>query len=85
MHVAAFVGSSDIVRMLLERGASVDQTTMRCETALHLAARNCQLNVAGVLLSAHATVDAKAKVKKTEEEELYLAAECLLAEIASWW
>ncbi len=48
--------------MLLERGASVDQATMRGETPLHLAARTSQLDVAELLLSHRATVDAKAKV-----------------------
>lgn len=50
------------MRLLLERGASVEQTTMRGETPLHLGARSCSLEVAELLLTHGAAVDAKAKV-----------------------
>ncbi|KAL3317690.1 hypothetical protein Ciccas_003655 [Cichlidogyrus casuarinus] len=48
--------------MLLKSGAEIDQRTMRCETPLHLAVRNCQLEAARILISHNATVDAKAHV-----------------------
>lgn len=60
--MAAFIGSPDIVLLLLQNGAFVDQATMRMETALHLAARNRQIDVARALIHHGATVDAKAKV-----------------------
>lgn len=63
LHVAAFIGSADLVRVLLERGASVEQATMRGETPLHLGARSCRTEVAELLLTHGANVDAKAKVE----------------------
>ncbi|VDP73916.1 unnamed protein product, partial [Echinostoma caproni] len=65
LHVAAFIGNPEIVQMLLQHGAFVDQATMRMETALHLAARNRQVEVARALILHGATVDAKAKDDQT--------------------
>lgn len=61
LHVAAFLGSAELVRVLLEHGASVEQATMRGETPLHLGARSCRPEVAELLLKHGAAVDAKAK------------------------
>uniref|UniRef100_A0A0R3T389 ANK_REP_REGION domain-containing protein n=1 Tax=Rodentolepis nana TaxID=102285 RepID=A0A0R3T389_RODNA len=66
LHVAAFIGSAELVGVLLERGASVEQTTMRGETPLHLGARSCRPEVAELLLTHGASVDAKAKVRFNE-------------------
>ena len=60
--MAAFIGSPELVRLLLEHGASVEQTTMRGETPLHLGARSGVVETADLLINHRAVVDAKAKV-----------------------
>ena len=62
MHVAAFMGHINIVNHFIQHGASIDSTTVRGETALHLAARANQTDVMRVLLLNGAQVDAKARV-----------------------
>ncbi|VDQ05668.1 unnamed protein product [Trichobilharzia regenti] len=61
LHVAAFIGGPEIVQLLIQNGALVNQATMRCETALHLAVRNRQVDVAETLIYHGASVNAKAR------------------------
>jgi len=56
------MGHTGIVTYLLENGAQTETTTMRGETALHLAARANQIEVMRILIRARANVDARAKV-----------------------
>lgn len=60
--MAAFIGGPEIVQLLIQHGAHVNQATMRCETALHLAVRNRQVSVAETLIYHGASVNAKARV-----------------------
>ena len=61
LHVAAFIGSENIVSYLLEKGADVNSLTQRGETPLHYAARAAQPNVIKLLLDHGADVNAKSK------------------------
>ena len=62
LHVAAFIGSENVVSYLLEKGADVNSLTKREETPLHYAARAAQPNVMKLLLDHGAELDAKSKV-----------------------
>jgi len=62
LHVASFMGHMNIVIFLIQHGASPDVTTVRGETALHLAARANQTDIIRILLRNGAFVDAKARV-----------------------
>jgi ankyrin len=66
MHVAAFMGHINIVLHFIQHGACIDSTTVRGETALHLAARANQTDVMRVLLRNGAQVDAKARVSEID-------------------
>jgi ankyrin len=66
MHVAAFMGHINIVLHFIQHGACIDSTTVRGETALHLAARANQTDVMRILLRNGAQVDAKARVSVSE-------------------
>ena len=56
------MGHMNIVIFLIQHGASPDVTTVRGETALHLAARANQTDIIRILLRNGAFVDAKARV-----------------------
>ena len=63
MHVAAFMGHVHVVTYLLDKAAaSIETTTVRDETAIHVAARARQTDVIRVLLRHGANVDVRAKV-----------------------
>ena len=59
------MGHMNIVIYLIQHGASPDTPTVRGETALHLAARANQTDIIRILLRNGATVDAKARVRTT--------------------
>lgn len=71
MHVAAFVGSSNVVSKLIENKADPNATNIRGETPLHLAAKTCQPDVISALLRNGADVNAKSKVSE-ETRLMYL-------------
>ena len=71
LHVAAFMGHTQIVTYLLENGANTESPTIRGETALHLAARANQTEIMRLLLRSGAKVDAKAKVNNVKYRNLY--------------
>jgi len=56
------MGHMNILLYLIQHGAGIDTTTVRGETALHLAARANQTDVMRVLLRNGAQVDARARV-----------------------
>ena len=56
------MGHMNIVIYLIQHGANIDFTTVRGETALHLAARANQTDIIRILLRNGANVDAKARV-----------------------
>lgn len=62
MHVAAFVGNSNVVSDLIIRKASPNVVSIRGETPLHLAAKACQPDVISTLLQHGADVNVKSKV-----------------------
>ena len=62
LHVASFMGHMNIVIYLIQNNANPDFTTVRGETALHLAARANQTDIIRILLRNGATVDARARV-----------------------
>jgi ankyrin repeat protein len=61
LHLAAFFGQADAVRLLVARGASVDArgTGWMVGTPLHSAASGSHVEAAGVLLDAGADADAR--------------------------
>jgi len=63
LHVAAFMGHMSILLYLIQHGAGINTTTVRGETALHLAARANQTDVMRILLRNGALVDARARVR----------------------
>lgn len=56
------MGHMNIVIFLIQHGANPDFTTVRGETALHLAARANQTDIMRILLRNGAQVDARARV-----------------------
>jgi len=56
------MGHMNILLYLIQHGAGIDTTTVRGETALHLAARANQTDVMRILLRNGAQVDARARV-----------------------
>ncbi|KAK7895326.1 hypothetical protein WMY93_020651 [Mugilogobius chulae] len=65
LHVAAFMGHLNIVKNLLQRGASPNASNVKVETPLHMASRAGHCEVAQFLLQNAAQVDAKAKDDQT--------------------
>lgn len=63
LHVASFMGHMNIVIYLIQNSANPDFTTVRGETALHLAARANQTDIIRILLRNGASVDARARVR----------------------
>jgi ankyrin repeat protein len=61
MSLAAEVGNTDVLRLLLEVGANADSPTTDGQTALMAVARTGIVDAAQVLLDHHATVDAREK------------------------
>ncbi|WP_286232177.1 ankyrin repeat domain-containing protein [Wolbachia pipientis] len=59
LHVAALHGRANIVGVLLEKGANVNEKGWRDATPLHFAARNGHASVVEVLLAKGANVDEK--------------------------
>ena len=56
------MGHMNIALFLLQHGANPDTTTVRGETALHLATRANQTDIIRILLRNGAQVDSKARV-----------------------
>lgn len=56
LHLAAYFGHKDVVKILLENGAGIDVTNPNGDTALHKAAYTGRLEVVRVLLDAGADV-----------------------------
>ncbi len=56
---AAAYGQAPTVSLLLRHGAKVNAQGLECETALHLAAARGHHDVARILISSGAVVDAK--------------------------
>ncbi len=71
LHFAAAGGHLGVVRLLLDRGADVNSTTMRGETPLHLAATEGNAACAKLLLERGADVHASVTAGSTP---LYYAA-----------
>jgi len=63
LHVVSFMGYMSICLYLIQHGSCANTTTVRGETALHLAARANQTDIIRVLLRNGATVDARARVR----------------------
>ncbi|KAJ8982139.1 hypothetical protein NQ317_011285 [Molorchus minor] len=61
LHIASRLGNVDIVMLLLQHGAKVDNTTKDMYTSLHIAAKEGQDEVAAVLLDNGASLDATTK------------------------
>ena len=62
LHVVSFMGYVNICLYLLQHGSCPNTTTVRGETALHLAARANQTDIIRILLRNGATIDARARV-----------------------
>lgn len=62
LHVAAFMGNTNIVVLLLKHGADPNGQTMHNETSLHLASRAGRIETVRLLLRNGAIVDAKSRV-----------------------
>ncbi len=65
LHAAAAANRTDIVRLLLEHGASVDARQEHDFTALHTAAQNGNLEMVKLLLQYHASPTVKTDAGKT--------------------
>ena len=61
MSLAAEVGNTDMLRLLLEVGANADSPNADGQTALQAVARTGKVDAAQVLLDHHAAVDAREK------------------------
>ena len=59
LHHAALAGRSEILTLLLSRGAELEAIDQRAQTALHLAARHLRLEAVQTLLAAGAAVAAR--------------------------
>lgn len=59
LHTASFFGRSDIVRLLISKGANANAMDKSGETPLHLVAAEGSIETAGILISAGARIDAK--------------------------
>ena len=59
------MGHMNIVIYLIQQGAKPDHPTVRGETALHLAARAQQTDIIRILLRNGASVDARARVRRS--------------------
>lgn len=59
LHVAVLASHFHIIKILLERGANVNQIMAEGETALHVAAVTGHLGITWLLLSHDALIDAK--------------------------
>ncbi|RPB22051.1 ankyrin, partial [Terfezia boudieri ATCC MYA-4762] len=58
LHLAAENGHLEVVKVLLDKGATMDATTWyKNRTALHMAAENGHLEVVKVLLDKGATIN----------------------------
>ena len=53
VHIAASKGDIEVVRLLMEKGASVDETNMHGETPLHVAAKTGNLEVVSLLVKTY--------------------------------
>lgn len=62
---AAFNGNTEIVKLLIERGASVNSADVGGETALHLAAKNGYVDVVKLLIKKGASVNGQDKEQWT--------------------
>jgi len=58
LHVGASYGNTDVIRLLVDNRASVDQTDVYGSTALHLAVVNCHLDAAQELIDCRTDVNA---------------------------
>lgn len=75
LHAASMVGSDEMVKLLLDAGAKIDEQDKNGETALHIAARAQNLGSPAIvhwLILKHANVEIKNKEGKTP---LHIAAE----------
>jgi len=63
LHLACKAGSTRIVKLLLDRGANIDELGGKLnQTPLHIAVENGHLDIAELLLNAGANIDAKNKL-----------------------
>ncbi|RPB22045.1 ankyrin, partial [Terfezia boudieri ATCC MYA-4762] len=58
LHIAAKKGHLEVVKVLLDKGATINAMTHVNRTALHMAAENGHLEVVKVLLDKGATINA---------------------------
>jgi len=65
LHYAAEVGSSTMVKLLLQKGLDVNATTIRLNTPLHIAAEHGHQRIVEVLLEKGAHLEAQNKVGNT--------------------
>lgn len=59
LHVAVLASQYHVIKILLERGANVNQIMAEGETSLHIAAVTGHIGVTKLLLSHDAIIDAK--------------------------
>ena len=65
LHIAAANGYTNLVKVLLDRGATVDATTNEKWTALHYAANRGHIKIVKALLDRGATITATTNTKET--------------------
>ena len=58
LHISAFMGHVGTMKMLLDRGASIEAKDMQNNTALHLSAGQGQLRAARLLLDRGSNIEA---------------------------
>ena len=61
LHFAVLNGDTEVVQMLLDKGANIDATNIHGKTPLHNAAQSAKPAIVGVLLNHGANVDAANK------------------------